>query len=206
MDTVAVREDRDGQPGWLINGEKMWITGFHKSTHIMCFARHAGDNDDARGIGCFIVSTSAPGFEVGEFLWTFDMPTDHAYCYFGDVWLPDSDVLGDPMNGLACVQHFVHENRIRQAASSLGAAQFCIREAIDYAKTRKPFGKPLAVNQAIQFPLVELQSEADMLRLLIYKTAADMDAMPKTDVAKFLSETVAMCNYSANRLVCEAAD
>jgi acyl-CoA dehydrogenase len=77
---------------------------------------------------------------------------------------------------------------------------------VKFAGTRKPFGKPLSTNQAIQFPLVELQTDAEMLRLLIWKTAAQMDSMAKPDVAKYLSDKVSMCNYKANRLVCNAAD
>ena len=100
------------------------------------------------------------------------------------------------------MQHFFNENRIRQAASSLGAAQFCINESVEYAKQRKPFGKPLATNQAIQFPLVELQTQCEMLRALIHKTAWLMD----TEGAFSQSDKVSMCNYWANRLCCEAAD
>jgi len=206
MDTRAVATQQGGVDGYIINGEKMWITGLHVASHVMCFARHAGKDGDARGIGCFIVPTDARGFEIGEYLWTFNMPTDHPHCSFRDVFVPADMVLGDPMMGLASAQHFVHENRIRQAASSLGAAQYCIDESVKYACERKPFGKPLAINQAIQFPLVELQTEAAMLRLLIYKTAHEMDSMPKVEVAQKLSDKVAMCNYRANRLVCDAAD
>ncbi len=75
-----------------------------------------------------------------------------------------------------------------------------------YAQARKPFGKPLAANQAIQFPLVELQTEAEMLRTLIHKTAWEMDRMSKKEVAERISDKVAMCNYRANRLCCTAAD
>ncbi|WP_404800893.1 acyl-CoA dehydrogenase family protein [Pseudoblastomonas flavescens] len=206
MDTRAVRTARDGRPGWLINGNKMWTTGSHAATHCMVFARHSGEEGDAKGIGCFIVPYDAPGVEIGEYLWTFNMPTDHPRLSLTDVWLPDDAVLGDVDRGLAAAQHFVHENRIRQAASSLGAAQYCIDESVKYAKERKPFGKPLASNQAIQFPLVELQTEAAMLRQLIHATAAAMDTMPKTEVARRLSDKVSMCNYRANRLVCDAAD
>jgi alkylation response protein AidB-like acyl-CoA dehydrogenase len=79
-------------------------------------------------------------------------------------------------------------------------------ESVKYALERKPFGKALATNQAIQWPLVELHTEAAMIRALIYKTAWEMDQMSKPEVAKRLSDKVAMCNYRANRLVCEAAD
>ncbi|HEV2567781.1 acyl-CoA dehydrogenase family protein [Sphingomonas sp.] len=206
MDTRAVPEARDGVAGYRIDGEKMWITGVHVATHVMTFARTSGEDGKARGITCFVVPTDAPGFQIGEYLWTFNMPTDHPRLRFEGVWVPESAILGQLDQGLAVAQHFVHENRIRQAASSVGAAQYCIDEAVKYARERKPFGKPLAVNQAIQFPLVELATEAEMLRLLIYKTAAEMDTMSKPEVALRLSDKVSMCNYRANRLVCQAAD
>ncbi len=206
METKAVREVRDGVEGWLINGEKMWITGMHVASHMMCFARTSGNDGDARGITCLLVPTGDPGIKIEEYMWTFNMPTDHPRLTIKDVWVPDSAVFGPPEGGLALAQHFVHENRIRQAASSTGAALFCIDESVQYARERKPFGKPLAVNQAIQFPLVELATEAEMLRLLIFKTAWEMDQMTKPEVAIKLSDKVSMCNYRANRLCCDAAD
>lgn len=206
MDTKAVRETRDGVEGWLINGEKMWITGMHHATHMMCFCRTSGENGDAKGISCLLVPADDPGITIEEYLWTFNMPTDHPRLTIKDVWVPDSALFGPAGGGLALAQHFVHENRIRQAASSVGAALFCIDESVEYARARKPFGKPLAVNQAIQFPLVELATEAEMLRLLIFKTAWEMDQMTKPEVAVRLSDKVSMCNYRANRLCCNAAD
>ena len=206
METCAVKEKRNGQAGWRIDGEKMWITGMHHATHCFLFARTAGDDGDARGITCFVMPNPIEGLTIDEYLWTFNMPTDHPRMTLAGVWLPEDAVLGETGKGLALAQHFVHENRIRQAASSLGAAQYCIDEAVRYARERKPFGKPLSANQAIQFPLVELHTEAAMLRQLIYRTAWEMDRMAKTEVAERLSDRVSMCNYRANRLVCEAAD
>ncbi len=206
METHGRREKRDGVDGWVINGRKMWNTGLHVATHDFVFARTSGRDGDALGITCFIVPMDTPGVDVEEYLWTFNMPTDHPRVAFKDVWVPEGSYLGDPERGLELAQHFVHENRIRQAASSVGAAQFCINESVKYSKMRKPFGKALSVNQAIQFPLVEFHTEAEMIRTLIHKTAWQMDQMPKPDVAKYLSDKVSMCNYRANRLVCEAAD
>ena len=206
METHAERSVQNGVSGWRISGEKMWTTGLHKASHVLVFARHSGHQGSASGIGCFVVPTDAAGFEVGEYLWTFNMPTDHPYCSLNEVFVADSEVLGELDQGLKVAMHFVHESRIRQAASSLGAAHYCLNETFAYTRERAPFGKPLAVNQGIQFPLVELQTEAEMLRLLIYKTAAQMDQMKKVDVAKKLTDKVSMCNYRANRLVCNAAD
>ena len=206
METVAVRETRHGIEGWLINGEKMWSTGMHVATHAMVFARTSGKDGDATGITCFIVPAHAPGVKIEEYLWTFNMPTDHPRVSFTNVWVPRESYWGQIDRGLGIGQSFVHQNRIRQAASSLGAAHFCIEESVRYARTRKPFGKPLSDNQAIQWPLVELATQVEMLRLLIRKTAWQMDKMEHKAIERELSDKVSMCNYWANRLVCEAAD
>ncbi|HEX3900627.1 MAG TPA: acyl-CoA dehydrogenase family protein [Mycobacteriales bacterium] len=198
METTAVRDGDE----WVINGEKTWNTGIHAATADMIMARTSGEAGDGRGITAFLVPTDAPGFKVEEYLWTFNMPTDHAHITLTDVRVPDSAIFGGEGRGLAVVQHFFNENRIRQAASSLGAAQFCINESVEYAKSRAPFGKPLATNQAIQFPLVELETRAEMVRALIHKTAWRMD----TEGVFTASREVSMCNYWANRLCCDAAD
>ena len=206
METRAVRETRDGVEGWRIDGRKMWITGMHVATHCATFARTSGSDGDARGITCFLVPRETPGMTVDEYMWTFNMPTDHPRMTFDDVWVPDAAVFGPLDGGLAIAQSFVHQNRIRQAASSLGAATFCIEESVRYARERKPFGHELARNQAIQFPLVELATQAEMLRLLVYKTAWEMDRMPHEEIEHRLGDKISMCNYWANRLCCEAAD
>ena len=206
METTAVPETRDGVEGWLINGEKMWTTGMHVATHCATFCRTSGKAGAARGISCFLVPTDTPGMKVEEYLWTFNMPTDHPRLSFTNVWVPESAMLGEEGRGLALAQSFVHQNRIRQAASSLGAAVFCIEESVKYARQRKPFGRPLAENQGIQFPLVELATQAEMLRWMIYKTAWHMDRLPHKAIEREISDKVSVCNYWANRLCCEAAD
>lgn len=97
-------------------------------------------------------------------------------------------------HGLAIAQTFVHENRLRQAASSLGAAEYCIEESIKYARRRKPFGKELSTNQGIQFPIVELATQAEMLKLMILKTATQMDGMTQKEIEQDLGDKVSMCN------------
>jgi acyl-CoA dehydrogenase len=187
---------------WRIDGEKTWNTGIHKAPYDLIFARTSGSAGDAHGITAFLVPTDSSGCKVEEYLWTFNMPTDHGRVSLRDVRVPHSSILGGEGRGLQVVQHFFNENRIRQAASSLGAAQYCIDRSVEYAKIRKPFGKPLAANQAIQFPLVELHTQCEMLRALIHKTAWLMDVEGRFSA----SDKVSMCNYWANRLCCEAAD
>jgi len=206
METRGVRETRDGVDGWLINGAKMWTTGMHHASHLMCFTRTSGNDGDAHGITVFLVPADAPGVKIEEYLWTFNMPTDHPRLSLTNVWVPDDAIWGVEGRGLGLGQSFVHQNRIRQAASSLGAAVYCINESVKYARARKPFGQPLSDNQAIQWPLVELHTQCEMLRWLIRKTAWDMDHMEHKEVERQLSDKVSMCNYWGNRLCCEAAD
>lgn len=198
METNAVRDGDE----WVINGEKTWNTGVHIAKADLVMARTSGKPGDGLGITAFLVPMDTPGLTVEEYLWTFNMPSDHARVSFKDMRVPHSAIFGGEGKGLMVIQHFFNENRIRQAASSLGAAQYCVNEAVQHANERKPFGKPLSTNQGIQFPLVDLNTRCEMLRALIHKTAWLMDK----DGAFSVSDKVSMCNYQANRLCCEAAD
>jgi alkylation response protein AidB-like acyl-CoA dehydrogenase len=198
LQTRAVRDGGD----WVLNGAKRFNTGMHIAQYDLVFARTSGNDGDASGITAFLVPTDSPGFDVLYHHWTFNMPSDHSEVSIRDVRVPGSAIVGEEGRGLAAAMLFVHENRIRQAASSLGAAQFCVDRSVAYARERVVFGKPLAVNQAIQFPLVELHTDCALLRGLIGETAVAMDEHGGPAV----SERISMCNFRANRLVCEAAD
>ena len=193
---------RDGDE-WVINGKKRFNTGLDVASHDMVFARTSGNQGEANGITCFIVPTDTPGFNVEFMWWTFNMPSEHAELTLDNVRVSGPDcILGGEGKGLEMANMFVHENRIRQAASGVGAAQFCVDEAVRYAQQRNVFGRPLWRNQAIQFPLAEMQTRCEMVRNLVYKTAWYLDRNHHMQV----SDKVSMANYQANRLVCEAAD
>jgi acyl-CoA dehydrogenase len=198
---LETKATRDGDE-WVITGQKRFNSGLHAATHDLIFARTSGDEGRAQGISCFIVPTDAPGFSVDFMWWTFNMPTDHAEVSLREVRVPATAMLGREGDGLALANTFTHENRIRQAASGVGAAQYCINQSVEYARNRTTFGQPLSSRQAIQFPLVELQTECEMVRQLVRKTAWELDHRHHMEI----SDKVAMCNYRANKLVCEAAD
>jgi len=198
METTAVRDGDE----WILNGGKSWNTGIHKAKYSLVFARTSGKAGDGDGITAFLTPTNSEGFKIEEMMWTFNMPTDHGRYSLNDVRVSHANIFGGEGKGLGVVQMFFNENRIRQAASSLGAAQYCVSETIEFAGKRAPFGKPLSTNQGVQFPLVELQTQCEMLRALIHKTAWQMDK----DGPFSVSDKVSMCNYWANRLCCDAAD
>ena len=198
LETVARREGED----WVIDGTKRFNSGMHRASHDLVFARTSGSPGEARGITAFIVPRTAVGLKVEFYWWTFNMPTDHAEVSLKEVRVGEEAILGELDGGLALAQRFVHENRIRQAASSLGAAVFCIEESVRWARERVVWGKPLWRNQGIQFPLAELWTEAELVRGLVRRTADALDRHHHMEV----SHLVAMANYRANRLACEAAD
>lgn len=198
MDTKAVR---DGN-GWVINGMKRWNSQVARAHGNLVFARTSGKPGDAKGITAFIVPTNAEGHKILYNHWTFNMPSDHAEVELNNVHVPDSAILHKEGEGLVIAQKFVHENRIRQAAASAGAARYCIQQAAKYARERIVFGEPLSKKQAIQFPLVELYSECEMVRNFIFKTAWEMDHRDPLEI----SDMVSICNFRANRLCCESAD
>lgn len=198
METRAVR---DGDH-WVINGMKRWNSQVARAEANLVFARTSGQDGKARGITAFIVPTDTPGHNILYNHWTFNMPSDHAEVELRDVRVPDSAILHEEGDGLRIAMMFIHENRVRQAAASCGAARYCVEQAVEYAKSRVIFGEPLASRQAIQFPLAELHTEVQLLRNFIFRTAWMMDRQDPAEI----SDLVSMCNFTANNLVCRAAD
>lgn len=207
LETTARRADDDS--GWVLDGVKRFITGIDVADAVLVFARTSGRDGKAQGITAFLVDVDIAGLEVPYYHWSFNMPTDHGEVALDGVHVPDSAVIGEVDRGLDTAQLFVHENRIRQAASSLGAAQFCIERSIAYTQKRVIFGKPLADYQGVQWQLVELHTEAELVRNTLYKTAWEMDQAgdgASTTAKTSVSDKVSMVNYRANRLACDAAD
>ena len=130
METRGVPESRNGTPGYRLDGEKMWTSGMHHASHCALFCRTDGADGAAKGITCLLVPARDEGVKVEQYLWTFNMPTDHPRVSFTDVWVPETAMFGPPGGGLPLAQSFVHENRIRQAAGSLGSAIYCIEESV----------------------------------------------------------------------------
>ena len=189
--------------GWVINGAKRLNTGVHRATHDLVFARTSGEPGQARGITAFLVPTDTPGFTVPYYWWTFNMPTDHGEVELKDVRVPADAVLGEVDRGLEVGQTFLHENRIRQAASSLGAAQYCIDRAVGYAE-RAHGVRQAAVGEPGRAVAAGRAADRgpDGAAAGVLRGDWQLDRNHHMEV----SDKVSMANYRANRLVCEAAD
>ena len=133
------------------------------------------------------------------------MPTDHPRVIFTDVWVPDDADLGRSRAG-ASASARASCTRTASARRPLSWARrvYCIEGERQIRPRAQAVRQAARDNQAIQFPLVELQTQCEMLRLLIRKTAWEMDQPTGAD--RQISDKVSMCNYWANRLCCEAAD
>ena len=184
-------------------GTKRFNSGLHHATHDIIFARTSGDPGSPVGITAFLVPTDAPGFSVDFFWWTFNMPTDHAEVTMTDVRVGADAVFGRLDHGLELAQHFVHENRIRQAASSLGAAQFCINEAVAYANGRIDVGQ--AAVDATRASSSR-SSSCTPRRRCCASSSGPRRGRSTSSHHMEVTHLVAMCNYRANRLACDAAD
>ena len=113
METRAVPEARNGRAGWRIDGEKMWTTGMHIATHCVVFARTSGNDGAARGISALLVPAHTDGVKIEEYLWTFNMPTDHPRVSFTDVWVPEDSYWGQIDRGLGYSRHKPFEHIYR---------------------------------------------------------------------------------------------
>jgi len=139
MDTTAAEKDGDE---WVINGTKRWNSGMHTADYDLVFARTSGEDGDGDGITAFLTPTDADGFEVDYYWWTFNMPTDHAEVSIDGVRVPDSAIIGEEEKASTWLSASFTRAVSDRRLPSLGAAQFCIDEAVEYAKERKTWENP----------------------------------------------------------------
>jgi len=146
--------------GWLLNGSKMWITNGSIADVAVVWAK------TDRGIGGFIVEKERPGFSARTIKGKFSLrASDTAELNFEDCLLPEENRL--PMaKGLRAPLSCLNEARYGIAWGAMGAAMACYDEALNYAKTRLQFNKPIAGFQLVQEKLVEMLTEITKGQLL----------------------------------------
>ena len=197
---------RETASDWVINGAKRFASGVdivEARDRVRADLRRARRR--AQGITAFIVDTSDPGYEIPYFHWTFNMPTRPRRGRARRRARPAKPRCSarratDSQTAL----FFVHENRIRQAASGVGAADFCIRESVEYAKQRDDVRQ--AARRAPGDPVAARRAR-DRRRAAAHARPQDRGRDGLGRPASVASATsVSMCNYRANRLACDAAD
>ena len=190
---LATRASRHGDH-FLITGRKLWITNAAEAGIYFLFA-NANPDAGHRGITCFMVERSFPGFQVGKKEDKLGIrASSTCELILDDCSVPAENVLGEIGQGYKIAIQTLNEGRIAIGAQMTGLAQGALDHAIAYAKERRQFGKPIADFQAVQFELAEMATDVEASRLLVYNGARMRDAgLP------FVTEA-AMAKYFASQI------
>jgi alkylation response protein AidB-like acyl-CoA dehydrogenase len=156
---------------YLLNGIKNWITNGSDSQYYLVIA-HTHPEKGHKGINAFIVEKDTPGFTVGPHENKMGMRGSHTHqLMFQDCKVPKANRIGEDGFGFKFAMNTLNGGRIGIAAQALGIAQGALDLAIQYAKERKAFGKPIFEHQAIAFKLAKMHAETEASRLLVHKAA-----------------------------------
>ncbi len=156
---------------WLLNGGKIFITNAPKADTYVVFAVTTPDIG-TRGISAFIVEKGWKGFEFGDHYDKMGIRSSStAELIFNDVKVPKENLLGKEGEGFKIAMATLDGGRIGIAAQALGIAQGAYEAALEYAKERVQFGKPVGFQQAISFKLADMATKLRCARMLVYSAA-----------------------------------
>ena len=172
---LQTRATKDGNGGYVLNGQKAWITNANFASFITIFATE----DPAlrhKGIGAFIVHTDAKGLKVGKHEDKLGQrASDTAVVMLEDVRVPASQVLAPPGQGFKVAMETFNQTRPDIGAIAIGLMRRCLDECVAYAKERKTFGVPIAQHQLVQAMIAEMAIRIEATSLLVRKAAWNLD-------------------------------
>lgn len=190
--TSAVPDGDD----FIINGQKVFITGADEA-EIMTIAVRTDENvPKHKGISMFLLDPKSPGIEIRP-INTLGRKIGHATEIFMDnVRVPGENLIGELNKGWKVLLSGLEIERVYASAGYVGNAQTVVDDALEHAKKREQFGRPIGSFQAIGHMLADMQTEVDISRLLVYRAAWMIDqgipCMKEVSMAKlFGSETLA---------------
>ena len=168
METTASETD----DGFIINGEKHWITNGGIADVALVFAT-IDRSQQHKGICAFIVPTDTPGFErepmPGQELG--HRSSDHAHITFNEMKIPKEALLGEIGDGFRVAMSALDHGRLGVAAGAVGIAQACLNASVAFARERRQFGKRIGDFQQIQATIADMTADIEAARLLVYKAA-----------------------------------
>ena len=186
---------KDGEY-WILNGTKNWITHGISGEVAVVLVR-TGELLDSKGITAFIVERDTPGFKGGKKENKLGMrASETAELIFEDCRIHESQILGQVGDGFYKAMKILDGGRISIGALSLGIAKGAFKAAVQYAKEREQFGKPIAQFQAIAFKLADMQVEIEASEMLLLQAAHLKNNKKKVTkegaMAKYFSSEVAV--------------
>jgi len=199
MRTIAVKEGDE----WVLNGSKNFIThGTVGETYVILAVTDPKERKHG-GVSAFIVEKETPGFSSGKKENKLGMrASDTSSLVLENVRIPAANLIGKEGEGFRQAMQVLDGGRISIAALSLGNAQGAYEAALEYAKQREQFGKPISEFQAIQFKLADMATEIEAARLMTFKAAMMKDAGEK--VTRISAMAKCYASEVATRVTSEA--
>ncbi|WP_214102778.1 acyl-CoA dehydrogenase family protein [Acrocarpospora catenulata] len=163
---------------YVINGQKIWITGVQRAGWMLLVTRTipaAEAKPRTSGMTVFLVNVPE-AVAAGQLSYR-PIPkmgantTPSNMVFFDDLRVPAENVLGEVDGGALVLWDILNPERILLGASALGGAEVALRVAVDYAKQREVFNRPIGANQAIAFPLAQVKAKIELARLMLHKAA-----------------------------------
>lgn len=192
--TRAVREGEGDDAAWCITGQKWYTSGYSVADLILVVTRTTRGEQKWQGITNFLVDAHAPGIEATpiDSLGTWSLGT--AAVHFGDVRVDADRVLGTVDGGWPELRDVLELERLCLSAARLGAAQAALEEAVEYATTRRQFGRPIGGFQAVAHTLADMATRIEAARGLVQRLAwlMETDRPRRKEAAMvklFVSET-----------------
>jgi alkylation response protein AidB-like acyl-CoA dehydrogenase len=184
--------------GWIINGNKCWISYAKQADFILALVRLKGTQRH-EGLTWVIVEKGTQGFSVGREQKMLHGQSTYEV-FFDNCVIPDDRLLGEPGRGWGAGTSFLYKARLGIAARSLGIADRCLALAVEYAKQRQTFGKPLSSRQAVQWMIADSATELHAARLMVY------DAAFRAQRGEEVTQKTAMVKYYATEMVGRVVD
>src|SRR5947208_4323770 len=196
------RARRTDDGGWVLSGNKMWISMGNHARVALVFAQTDPELKH-RGIACFLVDTEHPGYSSQEIHGKMGLHgSDTAALSLDDVAVPGDDMLGEVGDGFKIAMSALDSGRYSVAAGCVGICQGCVKASVKYSTERKQFDRPIASFQLVQAMLAEMKVKTDAARMLVWRAGWLKDTgqpnTTETSIAKyFATEAAVWCANEA---------
>ncbi len=157
--------------GYTLDGQKVFTSGMDISDYCLLVARTSAGAKKQQGISTFLVDTKLPGIEVRKIKTLGQRAIGTTQVFYDGVKVPHTALLGEIDNGWEAVDSYLWYERLCLSAARTGAACAAFDYALDYAKSRKQFGKKIGEFQAISHKLADMKVMLDVSRTLVYRYA-----------------------------------
>lgn len=194
VDTSRIRTKAERKPegGWVVNGQKVWITNAQRANRILLLARTSPRNDERPmdGMTLFFTAMDRKCISVKPIEKLGRNAIDTNELFIENLEIPDEDVVGEVGRGFYYLLDGLNPERIVVAMEQVGLGRRALDMAVEYANTRVVFDRPIGKNQAVAHPLADTWIRLHAAELVAMEAAALFDAQkpcgPEANAAKFL--------------------